>query len=686
MIERSRLIEIDVLGGMPELKFDRIVELAADILGSQVSLFSVIDEAEDRQFFKASTGLPAPVAEQRQTPLSHSFCKTVAAEARLLNVTDAREDPRFCNHPAIESLGVIAYLGVPIIAGEGGPIGALCAIADTPRAWSARDERNLATLAEAISEIIAHRLTIQREVEAIQEYREVSERFRDIAESIPGAVFRYTLRPDGTDAVDYMSSGCREIWEVAPEEIEQDASRLWDCIVEGDAAGMEASIKRSARTCDLWQHRWSIIPRSGKKKTLQGYGMPTRHSDGSVVWNSVIIEVTTEVVAQERVREQEALLSELQKQEAIGQIAAGVAHDFNNLLFIIMGSAEILSEDLTDPDQTATVNTILDATTRGSELTSGLLAFARRSDLHPENMDANVAIADMATLLSRTLPETIELKFSLSKDPCTAVADRSLLERAILNLVINARDAMPRGGKLTIETAIVELDRNFIAERQENVQPGLYAMLAVSDTGIGIPKASLEKVFEPFFSTKGQRGGHGLGLSMVLGFAKQSRGFVRVYSEEGHGTSVKIFMPASTQPTQARANFAPSAGGSLAGVSVLVAEDEPAVRRIVLQILKSAKIAVAEAASGDDALALFEQDPSAFDLILTDVVMPGELQGPELVREIRKRREAMPVIYMSGYPHEANVHGNGILASDLTLMKPVSRSTLISAIRKALQR
>ena len=301
-------------------------------------------------------------------------------------------------------------------------------------------------------------------------------------------------------------------------------------------------------------------------------------------------------------------------------------------------------------------------------------------------MDANVAIADMATLISRTLPETIELKFSLSKAPCTAVADRSLLERAILNLVINARDAMPRGGKLTIETAIVQLDRNFIAERQENVQPGLYAMLAVSDTGTGIPKANLEKVFEPFFSTKGQRGGNGLGLSMVLGFAKQSRGFVRVYSEEGHGTSIKIFMPASNHPAQTRANFSQLTNSSLAGVRALVAEDDPAVRRIVLQMLKAAKVTVAEAASGDDALALFEQDPSAFDLILTDVVMPGELQGPELVREIRKRREAMPAIYMSGYPHEANVHGNGILATDLTLMKPVSRSTLISAITKVLRR
>lgn len=686
MIERSRLIEIDVLDGMAEAKFDQIVEMAANILGSQVSLFSVIDEAEDRQYFKSATGLHPLVAGQRQTPLSHSFCKTVVSDARILNVGDARNDLRFQNHPAIEELGVVAYLGAPIIAGEDGPIGALCAIADTPRKWSARDEQNLATLAGAISEIVSHRLTILREVEAIREFREMSERFRDIAESIPGAVFRYLLRPDGTDAVDYMSSGCVEIWEVSPDEIQADATKLWDCIVDGDAAGMEASIKRSARTLELWQHRWSIIPKSGKRKSLQGYGMPSRNPDGSVVWNSVIIEVTTEVTAQERVREQEAMLSELQKQEAIGQIAAGVAHDFNNLLFIIMGSAEILGEDLTDEEQVSTVNAILDATSRGSDLTSSLLAFARKSDLHPENMDTNVAISNMRTLLSRALPETIELKFSLSEYACTAIADKGLLERAILNLVINARDAMPKGGKLTIETSIVELDRNCIAERRENVEPGPYAMLAVSDTGIGIPKANLDKVFEPFFSTKVQSGGNGLGLSMVLGFAKQSRGFVRVYSEEGHGTSVKIFLPASAMPTQSRPGFARLSGGSLEGVRVLVAEDEPAVRRIVLQLLKSAKASVVEAASGDGALALFEQDPSAFDLILTDVVMPGKLQGPELVREIRKRRETMPVIYMSGYPHEANVHGNGILASDLTLMKPVSRATLISAIRKALQR
>lgn len=502
MNDRNWLIDIGILDGLSEPKFDQIVEMAAGILGSQVTLFSVIDEAKDRQFFKSATGLPAPVAEQRQTPLSHSFCKTVVAEAQLLNVSDAREDPRFQNHPAIESLGVIAYLGAPIIAAEKGPIGALCAINSTARTWSPRDEQNIATLAGAISEIISHRLTIQREIRAIREVREVSERFSDIAESIPGAVFRYTLHPDGTDAVDYMSSGCREIWEVSHEEIESDATKLWDCIVDGEAAGMEASIKRSARILELWQHRWSILPKSGRKKVLQGYGMPNLQPDGSVVWNSVIIEVTTEVMAQERVREQEAMLSELQKQETIGQIAAGVAHDFNNLLFIIMGSAELLAEDLTDQDRLASINSILDAATRGSEMTSSLLAFTRKSDLRPENLDVNVAIAHLQTLLSRVLPETVQLKFSLSEGACTTVADKGLLERAVVNLVINARDAMPRGGKLTIESDNVELDRDFIAERKENIEPGRYAMIAVTDTGIGIPKANLEKIFEPFFRPK----------------------------------------------------------------------------------------------------------------------------------------------------------------------------------------
>lgn len=177
-----------------------------------------------------------------------------------------------------------------------------------------------------------------------------------------------------------------------------------------------------------------------------------------------------------------------------------------------------------------------------------------------------------------------------------------------------------------------------------------------------------------------------MGLSVVLGFAQQSNGFVRVYSEEGRGTSVKIFMPATDRPTELITQASPLPRGSLEGIHVLLAEDEPAVRRIVVQILKSANISVVEASSGDAALAAFEQDVSAFDLVLTDVVMPGKLQGPELVREIRARRGAIPVIYMSGYPHEANVHGNGIQAGDLTLMKPVSRAKLIAAIRKALGR
>lgn len=685
MIQRSQLVEIDLLHKLPEPEFDRIVEMAARVLGSEVSLFSVIDEEEDKQFFKAETGLPPDLAECRQTPLSHSFCKTVVTEGQAINVEDARSDWRFKDHPAIESLGVIAYLGVPVTAGPGAPIGALCAVAPSPRAWSAEDEQNLATLAHAISEIVSHRLTIQREIEVSRQHLESNIRFRDIAESIPGAVFRYILRPDGSDAVEYMSSGCAEIWETPAEEIERDAAKLWDYVIDSDRAGMKASIERSARTLDLWSHRWTIVTESGKRKSLQGYGVPNRQSDGTYIWNSVIIEVTTEVRAVERVLEQEAALAELHKQEVIGQIAAGVAHDFNNLLFVIMSNAEMLATHLSDESLICSAAEIMDASKRGSEMTSSLLAFARRSELRPETIDANATISGIQTLISRTLPENIELKFSFADQLQPTIADRGLLERAILNLAINARDAMPGGGKLTIETCDVDLDADFIAERIEDVEPGPYVMIAVTDSGIGIAKSDIDRVFEPFFSTKGPDG-TGLGLSMVFGFAKQSHGLVRIYSERDHGTSIKIFLPASTTSSPAVSKPQPSTLPSLEGVHALVAEDNPAVRRTLLQILKSAQMTFVEAASGDEALALYDEDPSQIDFVLTDVVMPGRLQGPDLVYQIRRRNEKIPVIYLSGYPHEANVHGNNIRAQDMTLMKPVSRSTLICAIGKVMNR
>ena len=683
MRNRDDLRAIGVLDGAGEPEFDRVVALTGRMLGCDVSLLSIVDAEADRQFFKAECGLPAAVAERRETPLSQSFCKTVVATAAPVRVTDARRDPRFRDNPAIEALGVVAYLGLPVEAAPGEPVGSLCAISTTPRAWTDAEEETLRTLAAALSGQIQLRLALRDQRRISAELESTNQRFADLAANVPGAIFRYILHPDGRDEVEYMSPGCLGIWEASAEEIQGDASRLWEIIVPEDVPGMQASIGRSAEQLDAWQHRWRVVTRSGRKKWLQGYGRPRRLEDGSILWNSLILDVTVEVQAQEKLRDSDRMLAEAQRQDSIGRLAGGVAHDFNNLLAIIMGNAEVLLSGKVTDAADGYLTDIVQAAQRGSDLTRSLLSFARRSDLKPVVIEVNEAIAGMHNLLSRVLPEHIAIETTLMAGLWQVRADRSALENVLLNLVLNARDAMPKGGTLTIETANVRIVEDYIAERGEDIAPGRYVMLAVSDTGTGIAPEVLERVFEPFFSTKGPDKGTGLGLPMVQGFAKQSGGTVRVYSEPGHGTSVKVYLRA----TSVREKVAPdpiTPGTAAAAGTVLLVEDNDAVRRTVRRTLEAAGYAVREAASGDAAAALLDDPAQGFDVVLTDVVMPGQLQGPELVHLIRDRRPDVPVIFMSGYPHEANVHGNGIRENDISLMKPVARSALLAALARAL--
>jgi signal transduction histidine kinase/ActR/RegA family two-component response regulator len=679
------LSTIGLLDGANEEDFDRAVQLLARVLRCDVSLLSVIDEARDRQAFKAETGLAKPWSDLRETPLSHSFCRTVVAEASMIRVTDARLDPRFKDNPAVQELGVIGYLGMPVETAPGEPVGALCAISSTPRDWTEPDAETLRTLAATVSAQIQLRLALrdQRQISANLEV--TTQRFTDLAANVPGAIFRYVLHPDGRDEVEYMSPGCMDIWEVGPQDIAGNPALLWNIIVPEDVQGMQASIMRSAQQLVEWKHRWRVITRSGKQKWLQGYGQPKRLGDGSIIWNSLILDVTVEVQAQNKLRENDRLLAESQKQEIIGRLAGGVAHDFNNILAIILGNAEIMLSGTAAEPAESYLSDIVQAAQRGRDLTRSLLSFARRSELKPEVMEVNQTIEELQTLLRRALPENISLKVTRMVGLWPVRADRGALESALLNLVLNARDAMQKGGTLTIETANVDISEDYIAERHEDIPPGRYVMLAVTDTGSGMTPDVLDRAFEPFFTTKETDKGSGLGLPMVQGFAKQSNGMVRIYTELGHGTSVKMYLRAVEAPSSLP-ETKPEPAPTVAVGRVLLVEDNEAVRRTVRWTLEGAGYTVIEAASGDAAMDMMDDVCSGFDLILTDVVMPGRLQGPELVHRIRDRRPDVPVIFMSGYPHEANVHGNGIRDTDISLMKPFARSDLLAALSGALIR
>jgi signal transduction histidine kinase len=379
----------------------------------------------------------------------------------------------------------------------------------------------------------------------------------------------------------------------------------------------------------------------------------------------------------------ERQLRQSQKMDAIGQLTGGIAHDFNNLLTVITGTIEILAEGVADrPKLAAIAEMINEAATRGADLTQQLLAFARRQPLQPHETDINGLLIDTARLLRPTLGEHIEIESMLHDDAWRIMVDRSQLSTAVINLALNARDAMPGGGKLVVETANVVLDEAY-ARANPEVVPGPYVMVAVSDSGSGIPAAIREKVFEPFFTTKGVGKGTGLGLSMVYGFVKQSGGHIKIDSEEGQGTTIKLYLPrvhqeAATSSGQEAAAIAQ--GGS---ETILVVEDDALVRGYVVAQLQSLGHRTLAAGSGVEALAIVDGG-AEFDLLFTDVIMPGGMNGRQLAEEVAKRRPFVKVLYTSGYAENALLHHGRLDPGVVLLNKPYRKSELARKVREVL--
>jgi CheY-like chemotaxis protein len=382
-------------------------------------------------------------------------------------------------------------------------------------------------------------------------------------------------------------------------------------------------------------------------------------------------------------RQNEEALRQSQKMEAIGQLTGGVAHDFNNLLAVIMGSVELVREKLPDHSETAAIaDEALDASRRGAELVRRLLAFARKQHLEPVALDLNERLPTVVPLLQRTLGEDVRVKVKSGDGLWHARIDPTQVDDALVNLSINARDAMPRGGTLTIETENVTLDEDYAAEHIE-VEPGEYVMLAVSDTGTGMTPDVVVRAFEPFFTTKAEGKGTGLGLSQVFGWVKQSGGHIKIYSEVGHGTTIKLYLPRAAEEDRESAAAAEAAGAHSPGhETILVVEDNPNVRRTLLRQLKELGYSPIEAEDAATALDTIRSGVS-FDLLLTDVVMPGGMNGYELAAEAEVLRPGTKVLFTSGYTElaatELEVARSGPLIS-----KPATKRELGNAIRLVL--
>ncbi|HSE06782.1 MAG TPA: response regulator, partial [Methylomirabilota bacterium] len=380
----------------------------------------------------------------------------------------------------------------------------------------------------------------------------------------------------------------------------------------------------------------------------------------------------------------EMQLRHTQKMEAMGRLAGGVAHDFNNLLTVITGRSVLLLSRLTADDPLRrSVEQIQKTADRAAALTRQLLAFSRKQVLQRKNLDLNTTVEEISAMLRRLIGEDIDLLLTLGPDAGRVNADPGQLEQVLMNLAVNARDAMPSGGTLGVETARVQLPPPL--DRPDALPAGPYAVLRVMDTGVGMDTATLARIFEPFFTTKEPGKGTGLGLSMVHGVVRQHGGEIRVRSVVGAGTTFEIYLPQIEASPEASGTGEATVRPATGSETVLLAEDEEEVRALAREVLERQGYTVLEAADGAQALQVFEKESARIDLILTDVVMP-RMSGRELVDRVRARKPSMPVLYMSGYTEDAILRHGVRDASMLLLGKPFTPSDLVRKIREVLDR
>ncbi len=391
-----------------------------------------------------------------------------------------------------------------------------------------------------------------------------------------------------------------------------------------------------------------------------------------------VLATARDVTAQHEAEEQ---LRQAQKMESLGRLTGGIAHDFNNILTIILGSLDNILPQ-TPPPLQRSIGNALKAAERAATLTQRLLAYSRRQALDPEALDINLLVTSVDDMLRRTLGEDIEIVVQLLPSVWPILADKAQVENSLINLVVNARDAMPDGGKLFIETANVHLDEGY-AERNAEVTPGDYVMLAVTDTGSGMDPEVAERALEPFFTTKPPGKGTGLGLSMIYGFAKQSGGHLKIYSEIGHGTTVRLYLPRAVELNEQNRLPAPAAEDLVGGETILVVEDDDAVRNLVVSQLESLGYHVIEAADGRAAQEVLRVGVP-IDLLFTDVVMPGGITGRKLAEEATRERPGLRTLFTSGYTENSIVHHGRLDPGVNLLSKPYKKRDLAQKIREVL--
>ena len=519
---------------------------------------------------------------------------------------------------------------------------------------------NARAVTDADGKVVHHEVTAEditdRKMaeEFLREKAAMQELLSGIIATVPGVVYTFLMQPDGSYAFPFASSRLHDIFAISPDAVKLDATAALAMVHPEDLSHLQEAIAVSSRCLTPWHEEFRVNHPKNGEIWVEGNSYPKRQQDDSVLWHGFLSEIT------ERKR-LESQLHQTQMLESIGNLAGGVAHDFNNLMSIVAGYCDLIAEDLGPlHPNLPQLTKIVDAANRATELTGQLLAFGRRQVRTAVAINLNENITLFAKMLARLLKEDINLTLSLDPNLWTAKADSTQIDQVLMNLAVNARDAMPQGGDLVIGTLNVDLEECHTTT-DPVMRPGEFVMISVSDTGVGMSPEVMSHMFEPFFSTKTKNigSGTGMGLSTVFGIVKQNGGFIRACSNEGAGTTFNVYLPRDGSPTQVSTPKQGTVPEIVVSKTILLTDDDPHVRQIARLLLQRLGYAVLEARDGPEAIRLAEKHEGSIDLLLTDVVMPG-MNGRELADHLRQDNPTLKVLFVSGYADEIVFREGGL--------------------------